>query len=58
MTLRAVWAFRIRREALRAWRRYLDCGDNVRCIDLGTVRPMTADERGTAEPAKRSNSIR
>jgi len=30
-------------EALRAWRRYLDRGDNVRCIDLGTVRPMTAD---------------
>jgi diacylglycerol kinase family enzyme len=35
-------------EALRAWRRYLDCGDNVRCIDLGTVRPMTADEPGAA----------
>ncbi len=30
--------------ALRAWRRYLDMGDNVRCIDLGTVRPMAADE--------------
>ncbi len=27
-------------EALRAWRRYLDRGDNVRTIDLGTVRPM------------------
>jgi diacylglycerol kinase (ATP) len=33
-----------RGEALRAWRRYLDCGDNVRTIDLGTVRPM-ADEK-------------
>ncbi|MGC2210483.1 MAG: diacylglycerol kinase family protein [Candidatus Korobacteraceae bacterium] len=32
--------------ALRAWRRYLDFGDNVRCIDLGTVRPMTAGEPG------------
>jgi len=29
-----------RNEALRAWRRYLDRGDNVRTIDLGTVRPM------------------
>ena len=29
-----------RSEALRAWRRYLDRGDNVRTIDLGTVRPM------------------
>jgi len=39
-------------EALRAWRRYLDCGDNVRCIDLGTVRPMAADEaRGTGVAA-------
>jgi len=27
-------------EALRAWRRYLDRGDNVRTIDLGSVRPM------------------
>jgi diacylglycerol kinase (ATP) len=27
-------------EALRAWRRYLDHGDNVRTIDLGLVRPM------------------
>lgn len=29
-----------RSEALRAWQRYLDRGDNVRTIDLGTVRPM------------------
>jgi diacylglycerol kinase (ATP) len=29
-----------RSEALRAWRRYLDRGDNVRTIDLGVVRPM------------------
>ena len=43
--------------ALRAWRRYLDCGDNVRCIDLGTVRPMAADEAGIAA-AKPSSSIR
>jgi diacylglycerol kinase (ATP) len=34
-------------EALRAWRRYLDRGDNVRCIDLGTVRPMAAPEPGS-----------
>jgi diacylglycerol kinase (ATP) len=27
-------------EAHRAWQRYLDIGDNVRRIDLGTVRPM------------------
>jgi diacylglycerol kinase (ATP) len=27
-------------EALRAWRRYLDRGDNVRTIDLGIVRPI------------------
>jgi diacylglycerol kinase (ATP) len=31
-------------EALRAWHRYLDRGDNVRIIDLGIVRPM-ADPR-------------
>jgi diacylglycerol kinase (ATP) len=29
-----------REAALHAWRRYLDCGDNVRTVDLGTVRPM------------------
>jgi diacylglycerol kinase (ATP) len=29
-----------RSEALRAWRRYLEYGDNVRTIDMGTVRPM------------------
>jgi len=28
--------------ALRAWRRYLDRGDNVRTIDLGVVRPMAS----------------
>jgi diacylglycerol kinase (ATP) len=40
-------------EALRAWRRYLDRGDNVRSIDLGTVRPMAVpepdEESGEAE---------
>ena len=42
--------------ALRAWRRYLDFGDNVRCIDLGTVRPMIADEAvGGAGDAKQSS---
>ena len=44
-------------EALRAWRRYLDRGDNVRCIDLGTVRPMAAAEPG-AEPRAPSRWIR
>lgn len=29
-----------RGEALRAWRRYLDRGDNVRTVDLGIVHPM------------------
>lgn len=29
-----------RGEALRAWRRFLDCGDNVRTIDLGIVHPI------------------
>ena len=29
-----------RGDALRAWRRYLDRGDNVRTIDLGVVHPM------------------
>jgi diacylglycerol kinase (ATP) len=38
-----------RSEALRAWRRYLDYGDNVRTIDLGTVRPMAEAEPGTQE---------
>ncbi len=55
MTLRAVSAFRIRSEALRAWRRYLDRGDNVRSIDLGTVRPM-ADRR--AQHDRSLSSIR
>ena len=41
-------------EALRAWRRYLDCGDNVRRIDLGTVRPMAALEPDEG-PSKRSH---
>ena len=31
-------------DALHAWRRYLDRGDNVRSINLGTVRPMAAAE--------------
>lgn len=31
-------------EALRAWRRYLDFGDNVRTIDMGAVRPMADPE--------------
>lgn len=35
-----------RGEALRAWRRYLDLGDNIRTIDLGTVRPMAEPEPG------------
>jgi diacylglycerol kinase family enzyme len=36
-------------EALRAWQRFLDRGDNVRTVDLGTVRPMAKpapDEAG------------
>jgi diacylglycerol kinase (ATP) len=41
-------------EALRAWRRYLDLGDNVRTIDLGTVRPMAEAEPGEINP---SNSM-
>jgi diacylglycerol kinase (ATP) len=36
-------------EALRAWRRYLDCGDNVRTIDLGIVRPMADPAPGDAD---------
>jgi diacylglycerol kinase family enzyme len=36
-------------DALRAWRRYLDLGDNVRSIDLATVRPL-ADEGRRAGP--------
>jgi diacylglycerol kinase (ATP) len=36
-----------RSEALRAWRRYLDRGDNVRTVDLGTVRPMADPASGT-----------
>lgn len=35
--------------ALRAWRRYLDRGDNVRTIDLGTVRPMAIPEPAEME---------
>lgn len=38
-----------RGEALRAWRRFLDYGDNVRTIDLGTVRPMADPEPGALE---------
>jgi len=40
-----------RSEALRAWRRFLDCGDNVRTIDLGTVRPMAESMPSPAEPS-------
>ena len=29
-----------RDEALRAWHRFLEYGDNVRTLDMGTVRPM------------------
>jgi len=36
-------------EALRAWRRYLDRGDNVRTIDLGSVRPMADSGPGDFE---------
>ncbi len=39
-----------RGEALRAWRRYLDRGDNVRTIDLGTVRPMADPVPSPADP--------
>ncbi len=38
-----------RSEALRAWHRYLDRGDNVRTIDLGTVRPMGDPELSEAD---------
>jgi diacylglycerol kinase family enzyme len=33
-----------REEALRAWRRYLDVGDNVKTLDMGTVRPMAVSD--------------
>lgn len=39
-----------RSEALRAWHRYLDRGDNVRTIDLGTVRPMADAAPDPADP--------
>lgn len=39
-----------RSEALRAWRRYLDRGDNVRTIDLGAVRPMADFASSEADP--------
>ena len=35
--------------ALRAWQRYLDRGDNVCCIDLGSVRPLAAPAPGEME---------
>jgi diacylglycerol kinase family enzyme len=35
--------------ALRAWRRFLDRGDNVCCIDLGSVRPIAAPEPAEAQ---------
>ena len=38
-----------RSEALRAWRRYLDRGDNVRTIDLGMVRPLAEAGAGEVE---------
>ena len=37
-------------EALRAWHRYLDRGDNVRTIDLGTVHPMADCAPSTSDP--------
>jgi diacylglycerol kinase (ATP) len=39
-----------RSEALRAWRRYLDRGDNVRTIDLGTVRPLAGPSPSDCDP--------
>ncbi len=39
-----------RSEALRAWRRYLGRGDNVRTIDLGIVNPMGLPAPGEAGP--------
>jgi len=39
-------------DALRAWRRYLDLGDNVRSIDLATVRPLAPDERQENRPVE------
>jgi len=39
---------RSRADALRAWRRFLDRGDNCRDIDLGCIKPMGADA-GAAE---------
>ena len=41
-----------RDEALRAWRRYLDIGDNVRTVDMGTVRPMSDNSAASAEPVQ------
>jgi diacylglycerol kinase family enzyme len=35
--------------ALRAWQRYLDRGDNVCCLDLGSVRPMASPAPGEME---------
>jgi diacylglycerol kinase (ATP) len=37
-------------EALRAWHRYLDRGDNVRTIDLGTVHPIADCAPSTSDP--------
>jgi diacylglycerol kinase family enzyme len=39
-------------DSLRAWRRYLDLGDNVRSIDLGTVRPLAVDEAAPPPPVE------
>jgi diacylglycerol kinase (ATP) len=33
-----------RADALRAWRNFLDRGDNVRAVDLGAVRPVALQE--------------
>jgi diacylglycerol kinase (ATP) len=44
-----------RREALRAWRRYLDRRDNVRLIDLGTVRPMAVSVPSQEDPLEASS---
>ena len=40
-----------RAEALGAWRRFLDSGDNLRTIDLGVVRPMADPVPSEVEPS-------
>jgi diacylglycerol kinase (ATP) len=44
-------------EALRAWRRYLDRGDNVRSIDLGTVRPLAPKPDSESNQAEQFDSL-